>query len=1141
MVTPEDLPTANYAEAVESTKAGLGEPSTIDLAGETRAYEPQPPAKVNRPREIGNYVIIEEIARGGMGVVYKAHQRGLNRIVALKMTLAGDFAGAEERQRFRLEAEAAGQLDHPCIVPIYDVSEHEGNPFFSMGFVEGESLRGLLNAGPLPIQRAAEITQMVARAVHYAHMRGIVHRDLKPANILIDAQGQPRVTDFGLAKQVSANSELTNTGQILGTPSFMPPEQAQGNVDQVGPLADVYSLGATFYCLLTGRPPFQAASLIDTLMQVIHQEPASPRTLDNSIPRDVETICLKCLEKSPSRRYANAEELADDIDRFLRNEPVHARPLSRLHHVWRWCQRKPAAAGLIVALFLLLGVMLVTIWFRSQVAATAERLEHTEALKKLSDYYAGISRARELTNSRQAGALWQAETEIAQIEESVPDQRERIQLESLKAEIHSRYDLQLVNRVITRMRCGALAFSPDGKRLAMGQRKHGSGFTVNIFETAALEENSGIDGEATKPVVPSKAYVVSTLGNAFSKLLSGDSRYQDGARSLAWSPDGKWLVVGSRFGQLTRWDTRDQKAEGISWRCGDRPVANLFFSADGRKLYSMSNELREWDCLQNWTELHQDAAAIDDVVMLPNSKTLLAHLRGSNVNGLVDGDTRELIQAWPDAVTMRSMAISPDGRLAAGLEEGGVNIRIAGTGEQLQTVASTDEELEFDETSLAFLNGELIAARDNLRRLHIWEVGNGRPIIQPISSADDGVLWTYDPLNCKLVLTDVESRDLIKIYQLRAPTNVRAIIQHGQPRAVDFSTDSGQLAIVSTGTVAENVTAWTELSRWSLDESQRPVFARAEHRDHLKLRPPFGIAWKQDSQKIAWFVGTDGILVSDAGRDGAHHFLSATGAKNKATLVEPLKPKKNKAAMLDVVQLRIGKGGEGKMNANKAMLASWSPNSRNLWTLVDDRKELVVRNVDTLEALGGWSNKHNDITTGLATIASLSVGPEFVLCGGENGNVTILPNKLFGSADEVLESLDEFRGPGGCVNAIAQSPSGSSNSSPWTLVGTQTGKVQIYALPSGDLLTDVQSEHGSVQSVAISSSGQLIVTGGEDGVLRLMNLDNQWQITPWLTLPSHFNSIDQVRFSNDDRYLAVAGRPARHVLVWDLSQLKDSP
>ena len=291
------------------------------------------------------YEILEELGRGGMGVVYKARQQGLNRVVAFKMVLAGGHASDADLARFRAEAEAIAQLRHPNIVQVYEVGEHSGLPYFSLEFCPGGSLERKLNGTPLSSREAADLVGKLARAVHEAHQKGILHRDLKPANVLVGEEGTPKVTDFGLAKRLDGLSGQTASGAVLGTPSYMAPEQAGGKTKEIGPAADIYGLGATLYELLTGRPPFRAATPLDTLVQVLENDPAPLRLLNPQVDRDLETICLKCLEKDPGHRYASARLLAEDLERYLAGEPISVRTISVLERLARTLQRSQIDTG----------------------------------------------------------------------------------------------------------------------------------------------------------------------------------------------------------------------------------------------------------------------------------------------------------------------------------------------------------------------------------------------------------------------------------------------------------------------------------------------------------------------------------------------------------------------------------------------------------------------------------------------------------------------------------------------------------------------------------------------------------------------------------------------------------------------------
>ncbi len=286
-------------------------------------------------RCFGEYEIVNEIGRGGMGVVYRVRQKSLNRVVALKMLLPGSLASGEDLERFRTEAEATAGLRHPNIVTVHEVGEVEGCHYYSMDFIEGQSLGQRLEGGPIAGRAAARYVQAVARAMHHAHEHGILHRDLKPSNILIDAEDEPHITDFGLAKRMHGDARQTRTGAVLGTPGYMAPEQAAGRIKDLGPATDVYGLGAVLYECLTGRPPFHAESPMETLRQVLERDPAPPSLLNPSIDRDLETICLKCLEKDPNNRYTSAEALADDLHRYLDGESIRASTVNVFEYLGR--------------------------------------------------------------------------------------------------------------------------------------------------------------------------------------------------------------------------------------------------------------------------------------------------------------------------------------------------------------------------------------------------------------------------------------------------------------------------------------------------------------------------------------------------------------------------------------------------------------------------------------------------------------------------------------------------------------------------------------------------------------------------------------------------------------------------------------
>jgi tetratricopeptide (TPR) repeat protein/tRNA A-37 threonylcarbamoyl transferase component Bud32 len=423
----------------------------------------------------GDYELLEEIGRGGMGVVYKARQKRLDRLVALKVVRGEGIAGADTR-RFRNEAETVAQLDHPNIVPVHEVGEQPGGlSYFSMKLIAGGSLAEQLLRFRDDPRAAAGLLAKVARAVHHAHQRGVLHRDLKPANILLDAQGEPHVSDFGLAKRLECpGQEVTQSGAIVGTPAYMAPEQASGRKGAVTTAADVYGLGAVLYALLTGRPPFQAESPLYILAQVRECEPEPLRRGNAKVDRDLETVCLKCLQKEPVRRYESAGELADDLERWLRREPIRARPVGSTARLWRWCRRNPLVAGLTATLVTVLIAAVVVLGFSS--ALIAQKRDEAEA---------NLRQARQALASEQRAAKREREqAQQARLQEAEADRQRQL------AETHFREARQAVDDAFTLVSENHLlhepCLDPLRKELLQNTLRYYTGFLKERGDNPAL-------------------------------------------------------------------------------------------------------------------------------------------------------------------------------------------------------------------------------------------------------------------------------------------------------------------------------------------------------------------------------------------------------------------------------------------------------------------------------------------------------------------------------------------------------------------------------------------------------------------------------------------------------------------------------
>jgi tetratricopeptide (TPR) repeat protein len=458
---------------------------------------------------LASYEVVAELGRGGMGVVYKARDVRLNRLVALKMILGGTYAGARDLARLRGEAEAVARLQHPNITQIYAIEEQDGQPFLALELVEGVSLHQHLAGQPLSFAGAAALAETLARAVQYAHQRGVVHRDLNPRNVLLATDGTPKITDFGLAKLLDVQTGTTATEALLGTPNYMAPEQARGRGKDVGPAADIYSLGAILYELLTGQPPFRGGTLLDTLDQVRTHEPRRPRRLRPGLPRDLETICLTCLEKDPARRYPRAEDLAEDLRRFLNHEPIAARPAPWWRRLAKWTRRRPAAALLLaVPLALLVALPAAFLWDRVQEEA---RLARVRAQVQETDRLGQLALARQdwpLAKAQFATALNQIDAEPALAELRAGVAELQAQAGQRLAEDARRRRLEGVYRAFLHARDEALFYGlalDAPQALATGLDPAGLRIAAQLAARQALTL-AGLDADGTAPWQPDTGF-----------------------------------------------------------------------------------------------------------------------------------------------------------------------------------------------------------------------------------------------------------------------------------------------------------------------------------------------------------------------------------------------------------------------------------------------------------------------------------------------------------------------------------------------------------------------------------------------------------------------------------------------------------